>query len=142
MLPTEVTANGSERTYLHTPYMTIRTVHRRVVLEIRDRAGSEEFRRGIEMCAGVLEANRSTQLLIDARKMRLVLVDDEKWLATFLLPRLAGTPLHWMAVVTPENALARAIVEDLARPRPSGTLSKLFATLDEAVAWLDVPALA
>src|ERR1700694_5853885 len=103
--------------------MGVRGNHQWVVLEIRARASSKDFRYGMEMCLHALEVTQATRLLMDLRKMRLVLVDDERWLAQDLLPRFATTALKRMAVVRPENALARAIVADLAKPRPTGTKS-------------------
>jgi len=135
-LRSDVAADGPGKTYLDAPYLTVRGDHRSVVVEIRERAGSKEFRDGMETCIHALEMTQSTRLLLDLRNMRLVLVEDERWLAQDLLPRLATTALKWMAVVTPTNALARAIVADLAKPRPSGTESRHCATVAEARDWL------
>jgi hypothetical protein len=95
----------------------------------------------MEMCLHALEVTQATRLLMDLLKMKLVLVDDERWLAQDLLPRLAKTALRRMAIVTPENALARVIVADLAKPRPTGTESKHCETFAEAKSWLwnDLP---
>jgi hypothetical protein len=88
------------------------------------------------LCLHVLDLTQATKLLMDLRKMRLVLVDDERWLAQDLLPRLAKTALKRLAVVTPENELAALIVADLARPRPTGAESKHCGTVEEAKKWL------
>ena len=93
----------------------------------------------MEMCLRALDETQATRLLMDLRKMRLVLVDEERWLAQDLLPRLAKTALRRMAIVTPENELARIIVADLAKPRPTGTESRHCGTLEEATAWLSGP---
>jgi hypothetical protein len=127
---------GLGKTFLDTPYMAVRGNHQWVVLEIRARASSKEFREGMEMCLHALDVTQASRLLMDLRKMRLVLVDDERWLAQDLLPRLATTALNRMAVVTPENALAREIVADLAKPRPTGTESKHCGSVQEAKEWL------
>jgi hypothetical protein len=131
-----VDKEGLGKTYLDSPQMGIRRELNWVVLEIRARASSQEFRDGMEMCLHALEVTQATQLLMDLRKMRLVLVDDERWLAQDLLPRLAKTALKRMAVVTPENALAALIVADLAKPRPTGAESKHCETVEEARKWL------
>jgi SpoIIAA-like len=134
-----VANEGLGRTYLDTPQMGIRGDHLWVVLEIRGRASSEAFRDGMEMCLHALDVTRASRLLMDLRKMRLVLVDDERWLAQDLLPRLGATSLKRMAIVKPENALARAIVADLAKPRPTGAESKHCETVEEAKDWLAHP---
>jgi len=90
----------------------------------------------MEMCLHALDTTQATRLLMDLRKMRLVLTDDERWLAQDLLPRLGKTALRRMAVVLPENALARLIVADLAKPRPTGAESKHCETVEEAKEWL------
>jgi len=136
VLRPDVANEGMGKTYLDAPHMAIRGNHHWVVLEIRALARSKDFRDGMEMCLHALDVTQAPRLLMDLRKMRLVLVDDERWLAQDLLPRLAKTALKWMAVVTPENALAREIVADLAKPRPTGTESKHCRTVDEAKAWL------
>jgi len=132
----EVADEGLGKTYLDAPHMAVRADQRWVVLEVRALASSKDFRAGMEMCLHALDVTQATRLLMDLRKMRLVLVDDERWLAQDLLPRLATTALKRMAVVTPENALAREIVADLAKPRPTGTESKHCGTVEEAKAWL------
>ena len=132
----EVADEGLGKTYLDAPHMAVRGDQRWVVLEVRALASSKDFRAGMEMCLHALDVTQATRLLMDLRKMRLVLVDDERWLAQDLLPRLATTALKRMAVVTPENALAREIVADLAKPRPTGTESKHCGTVEEAKAWL------
>src|SRR5258707_1816518 len=101
--------------------MAIRGDPNWVLLEIRALSSSKDFREGMEMCLHALDVTQASRLLMDLLKMRLVLVDDERWLAQDLLPRLAKTALRRMAIVTPENALARVIVADLAKPRPTGT---------------------
>jgi hypothetical protein len=116
--------------------MAIRGSHLWLVLEIRARASSRDFRDGMEMCLHALDTTQATRLLMDLRKMRLVLTDDERWLAQDLLPRLGKTALRRMAVVLPENALARLIVADLAKPRPTGAESKHCETVEEAKEWL------
>jgi hypothetical protein len=136
VLGSAVANDGLGKTYLDAPHMAIRENHLWVVLEIRARASSREFREGMEMCLHALATSQATRLLMDLRKMRLVLVDDERWLARDLLPRLGTTALKRMAVVIPENALARLIVADLAKPRPTGAESKHCETVEEAKEWL------
>jgi hypothetical protein len=131
-----VAKEGLGKTYLDAPHMGVRRELNWVILEMRARGSSKEFRDGMEMCLHALDLTQATQLLMDLRKMRLVLVDDERWLAQDLLPRLAKTALKRMAVVTPENALAALIVADLAKPRPTGAESKHCGTVEEAKKWL------
>jgi SpoIIAA-like len=134
-----VASEGLGRIYLDTPHMGIRGDHLWVFLEIRARSSSEDFREGMEMCIHALDVTKATRLLLDLRKMRLLLVEDERWLAQDLLPRIAKTTLKRMAIVKPENALARAILADLARPRPTGAESKHCETFAEAKDWLAHP---
>jgi hypothetical protein len=136
MLRSPITDGGSGKTYLDAPHMSIRGDATGVVLEVRALASSEDFRNGMMICLHALELTQAARLLMDLRKMRLVLTDDERWLAHELLPRFATTALKRMAVVRPENALARAIVADLAKPRPTRTESKHCETFEEAKQWL------
>jgi hypothetical protein len=136
VLRSAIVNDGSGKTYLDAPYMAIRGDPSGVVLEVRAFASSKDFRDGMEICLSALDETQATRILMDLRKMRLVLVDDERWLAQDLLPWLGRTALKWMGIVTPENALARAIVADLAKPRPTGTRSKHCVTVEEAQEWL------
>ncbi len=103
---------------------------------MRERGSSAAFRDALEVCLRAVEETATTRLLLDLRRMRLVLPNDERWLALDFLPRLGTTKLRWMGIVMPENELARVIVEDVARPRPTGTESKHCATIKEAAEWL------
>ena len=136
MLGSASADEGVVKTYLDAAHMAVLANQQWVVLEIRTRAGSEDFRDGLEMCLHAMDVTQSTKLLMDLREMRLVLVEDERWLAQDMLPRLAKTALKRMAIVTPENELARLIVADLAKPRPTGAQSKHCGTVDEAKRWL------
>ena len=60
-------------------------------------SSSKDLREGMEMCLHALEVTQATRLLMDLLKMRLVLVDDERWLAEDLLPRVAKTALRRIA---------------------------------------------
>jgi len=83
------------------------------------------------------EVSRATQLLVDARNMRLVLVDDERWWSEVMLPRLTTTEIRWIAVVVPVNQLAEVSVGEMAETRRrDGAESRHFRTIDEARAWL------
>jgi hypothetical protein len=130
------TSGGLGKTYLDAPHMGVRWDEQQVVVDMRARACSADFREGMETCLRAIEETQTTRLLLDCRDMRLLLAEDERWLARDFLPRLATTRLRWMAVVTPENSLAGEIVKDLAKPRPTRTISKHCATVDEALLWL------
>jgi hypothetical protein len=136
VLEPAVADDGVLKTYLDAPHMGIRWDGKQLVMDLRARASSSDFRSGMETCLLALEETQATRLLLDCRNMRLVLTEDERWLAQELLPRFATTHLRWMAVVTPENPLAREIVKDLAKPSPTRTVSKHCATVEEAILWL------
>ena len=131
-----VSGDSSSRTYLETPYLGIRWDGQQVIVDMRARASSADFRAGMETCHRAIVETQTTRPLLDCRDMRLLLVEDERWLAADFLPLLATTRLRWMAVVTPENSLAREIVKDLAKPRPTKTVSNHCATVAEAMLWL------
>jgi hypothetical protein len=139
VLSSDLANENSAKTYLDAPHMAVRSDRRGVVLEIRGPSSSKDYRAGLEICLHAMEVTQATRLLMDLRKMRLVLVDDERWLARDLLPRLGATALELLAIVTPENALARVIVADLAKPRPTGAQSKHCESVEEAQKWLASP---
>jgi SpoIIAA-like len=130
---------GLAQVYLDTPYVSVSWARHCVMVEWKAWAGSADFRAAQLMSIRACEENRSSQLLVDARNMKVVLVDDERWWAEEMLPLLAMTGVRWVAVVKPTNRLAGAIVSDVGRTRRNLVAeTRHFETLDEARQWLSV----
>jgi hypothetical protein len=135
------TADGSGRTrvlYLDEPYASVRWEEKWVVSEWKGYASSAEFRLVQETILLAVIENGAKRLLIDTQGLKVVLVDDERWMVTDLLTRLGRAGIRFVAVVIPQNQLARTITVDLAANlRKNRTWeSELFDGLDEANAWL------
>jgi hypothetical protein len=126
-----------DKVYLDAPHVSVRCERQLLVVEWRAWANSVDRRRAQQTSLRAAEVSRATQLLVDARNMRLVLVDDERWWSEVMLPRLTTTEIRWIAVVVPANQLAEVSVDDMAETRRRGVAeSRHFGTIDEARAWL------
>jgi choline dehydrogenase-like flavoprotein len=137
MAATAVQTAVLDKVYLDAPHVSVRCEGQRVVVEWRVWANSADRRRAQETSLRAAEVSRATQLLVDARDMRLVLVDDERWWSEVMLPRLTTTEIRWIAVVVPANQLAEVSVGEMAKTRRrDGAESRHFRTIDEARAWL------
>jgi hypothetical protein len=127
------------KTYLDAPYVSVRWDGRsqRVVSEWKGWANSADFRSAMEMTLRAVEEHPAAHILVDARYMRLMLVEDERWMSEDLIPRMAMTGIRSLAMVTPVNQLAKLIVDDISRGAQRGAGEvKHFETFDRASAWL------
>jgi hypothetical protein len=98
-------------------------------------ANSDEFRAARVMSIRACEENHASRILVDARKMKLGVVDDERWRSEDILPLLALTGVRWIAIVAPADRLAG----DVDRTRQGDPVeTRRFETLEEARQWLSV----
>jgi stage II sporulation SpoAA-like protein len=135
MLTSMIAGAGLAQVYFDTACVSIRWERQCVVVEWKASASSDEFRAAQVMSIRACEENRASRILVDARNMKLGLVDDERWRSEDMLPLLALTGVRWIAIVTPADRLAG----DIARtPRSSAVETRHFGTLDEARQWLSV----
>jgi hypothetical protein len=135
MLTSMIAGAGLAQVYFDTPCVSIRWERQCVVVEWKASASAGEFRAAQVMSIRACEENRASRILVDARNMKLGLVDDERWRSDDMLPLLALTGVRWMAIVTEADRLAG----DIARTSQSLAVeTRHFATLDEARQWLSV----
>jgi len=139
VLTSVIAGAGLAQVYLDTPYVSVSWERHCVVVEWKGWASSADFRAAQLMSIRACEENRASRLLVDARNMKVVLVDDERWWSEEMLPLLALTGVRLVAVVKPANRLAGAIVGDISKtPRNLVAETRQFETLDGARQWLSV----
>ena len=135
MLTSMIAGAGLAQVYFDAPCVSIRWERQCVVVEWKASASSDEFRAAQVMSIKACEENHASRMLVDARNMKLGLVDDERWRSEDMLPLLALTGVRWIAIVAPADRLAG----EIARTRQGAPVeTRHFATLDEARQWLSV----
>ena len=131
--------SAGDRVYIDEPYVSVRwdSGGGWVIAEWKAWATSSELRAAHETALLALVENRASKWLIDARAMRVVVKEDQRWLAEDFVPRMVAAGAHTSAVVLPKSGLASMNMEDVARNHPLTPVQRrVFATLDEAKAWL------
>ena len=106
-------------------------------------ANSAELRSTLEMGITATRENRATRWLVDGLNMRVVPLDDQKWIAEDWVPRVMAAGVKFTAFVLPRSELAKLNLEaTTARAsslNPSDNAMRFFPTRQEAVAWLSAP---
>ena len=125
--------------YCDEPYIAIRWESEGpwVIVEWKAWATSQEHRAAYEKGLLAVTDNHATMWLVDARAMRAVVAEDQHWLATYFVPRLARAGIRKTALVRPKSEVAALASDNVVRDHPiDADQRRSFTTLDEAKAWL------
>src|ERR1700682_2957455 len=96
--------------YLDEPYLSIRwrSIPQILYAEWKGFATSAEFRAALLTGVRAIRERHVVGYVSDARKMKLVLTEDEKWAREVWLPQAVDAGLKRMAVVTAASGMAKA----------------------------------
>ncbi len=129
----------TDRSYLDTPYVSVRWFGGGpwLVVEWKAWANSSEYRQAHETILVAFRRHRARRLLMDAAKARVISQEDQSWVAEDWTPRMLAAGCRWTAVVVPDKALMKTIVENIdTRIRDGSFVVGYFGTIDEARTWL------
>jgi hypothetical protein len=106
-------ATADDESYLDTPYLSIRwrAIPQILYAEWKGFATSEEFRSALLIGLRAIREHHVRGYVSDARKAKVVTLDDQVWVRQVWLPRAVEAGLKRMAMVTPEKGLGKSIVE-------------------------------
>ncbi len=92
------------------PYLSIRwdSVHQHVHTEWRAFANSMELRAGLLKGIPAIKDNRAVAYVSDARKVKVIVHADQKWIKETWLPLAIGAGLKRLAFVTAATGLGQA----------------------------------
>lgn len=98
---------------------------------------SDEYRESNLEVLEKLKGQTMRKLIRDTSKLNIIAVKDQQWFLENIVPGLMAAGLQYAAVVLPKEQLTKMAVQDIAgRVTPKGVETRLFATLDEAKAWM------
>jgi hypothetical protein len=132
-------SNSRDKVYCDEPYVQVRwdSAGEWVVAEWRSWANSVEFRAACEHALQAVRENRASKWLMDGRALKVIIEQDQRWLAEDWGPRMVGAGVRHSALVMPKSGLASLTVENVgATHRLEAEQRQSFATLEEAKTWL------
>jgi hypothetical protein len=103
-------------------------------------ANSAEFRAAHNLALTAIQENHATKWLVDSGKMRVVVEEDQRWLAETWIPSIIRAGIRFTAIVQPKSAVARLNVQNVnAVARSDQEDARFFTTLEDAKRWLSAP---
>ena len=125
--------------YVNEPYLSIRWdgVHQHVLSEWRAFANSAELRAGLLKGIQAIRDNRAVAYVSDARKVKVIVHDDQKWIKEKWMPLAVDAGLKRIAFVTASTGLGKLTIEDVAGlVDHDGLQSRTFDSMATARQWV------
>jgi hypothetical protein len=125
--------------YVNEPYLSIRWdgVHHHVYSEWRAFANSAELRTGMLKGLTAISDNRAAAYLCDARKVKVIVHGDQKWIKEIWMPQAVRAGLQRLAFVTAPTGLGRVTVEEVVElVDDHGLQSRTFDSMEAAGQWV------
>jgi hypothetical protein len=102
---------------------------------------SEAYRQSLVALLDTLQSRKASLILIDSRKLQVILPDDQTWTNTVFVPRATALGLRKLASVMPESVVAQLSIDKLVRKANESTGGLAyqlvaFDTPEKARAWL------
>jgi hypothetical protein len=131
--------------YVDQPYLSIRWdgVHKHVLSEWKGFANSEEFRSGLLSGLQAITDNHAAAYISDARKLRVIVHEDQRWVQEKWLPLAMQAGLRRIAFVTASTGLGRLTIQDVVDlVHDHGLESRTFSSVAAARHWVSQVAVA
>ena len=108
--------NPAKDVYVDEPYLSIRWdgVHQHVHTEWRAFADSAELRSGLLKGIRAIKEHRAAAYVSDARKVKVIVHEDQKWIKAIWMPLAIQAGLKRLAFVTAPTWLGKLTIEDVA----------------------------
>lgn len=130
--------------YVDEPYLSIRWdgIHNHVFSEWRAFANSTELRTSLLKGIRAIREHSATAYVSDARKVRVIIHDDQKWIQEIWMPLAIRAGLRRIAFVTAATGLGKLTIEDVSvLVDEHGLQSRTFDSMAAARQWVaEVPA--
>lgn len=127
-----------DQIYLDEPYLSIRwrSVPQILFAEWKGYATSAEFRAALLRGVQAIREHHVVGYVSDARKAKVFVTEDLQWVSEVWLPQAVTAGLKRMAMVTAEQGLGKAIIEDVAKEIDNHGLSmRKFDSVAAATVW-------
>ena len=125
--------------YVDEPYVSIRWdgLHNHVFSEWRGFANSAELRNCLLKAIEAIRDNRAAAYVSDARKLKVVVHEDQVWVKETWMPLAISAGLKRLAFVTSSTGLGRLTIEDVVTMVDDhGVQSRTFDSLNAARQWV------
>ena len=139
MAASNLTMTPTGDLYVDEPYLSIRwdSLHQHVHSEWRAFATSAELRPALLKGIKAIKDHKAVAYVSDARKVKVVVHEDQKWIKEHWMPLAVEAGLKRIAFVTAATGLGKLTVEDLV-PMVSGDRlqSRTFDSMAAARKWV------
>lgn len=125
--------------YVDKPYLSITwdSLHQHVFSEWKGFANSEELRAGLMLGIKAISDNHAAAYVSDARRLRVIVRDDQTWIQERWMPLALQAGLRRLAFVTAGTGLGRLTVEDVVLlVDDHGLESRTFTSVTAARSWV------
>jgi hypothetical protein len=125
--------------YVDEPYLSIRwdRVHRHVFSEWRAFANSIELRSSLLKGIQAIRDNHAAAYVSDARKLKVIVHEDQKWIHDKWMPLAQEAGLKRLAFVTAPTGLGKLTIEDVSDLVDHNELqSRTFDSVSSARQWV------
>ena len=111
-----------------------------VWVEWKGYAEGEEFRAGFDRGIELLKQHKASRWLADCRQQGPITQADQHWMNHDWHPRAAAAGMRWVALVSPQMAVARMSVKSIVTRANNVELTfNHFADVESARDWLRAP---
>ncbi len=127
-----------DQIYLDERYLSIRwrSVPQILYAECKGYATSAEFRAALLKRVQAIREHHVVGYVSDARKAKVFVTEDRQWVSEVWLPQVVKAGLKRMAMVTADQGLGKAIIEDVAKEIDNHGLSmRKFNSVAAATVW-------
>ena len=127
-----------DQIYLDEPYLSIRwrSVPHILYAELKGYATSAEFRGALLKGVQPIREHHVVGYVSDARKAKVFVTEDLQWVSEVWLPQVVKAGLKRMAMVTADQGLGKAIIEEVAKEIDNHGLSmRKFNSVAAATVW-------
>jgi hypothetical protein len=107
------------------------------VMVFRGYIDGDELRNALLSIVKLMEANRARKLLTDARQMKAITQEDQRWVDVEWQEKATAAGLAYDAVVLPKSAVAQMAINAVVKKIQPGTIEfAYFSSTEEAAKWL------
>jgi hypothetical protein len=108
-----------------------------VVMQWNGYATSDEFKEGTELMLHCLLENKACKVLADIKGMKIIGMEDQKWLDTNFLPRAIQAGFKAIAIIEPDYYFNKVAVESISYKVSKDKLTiNFFDDIGKAKRWL------
>jgi hypothetical protein len=108
-----------------------------VIGQLQEFVEGEPFREYMNELIDVIEQNRARKVIGDTSQFEAALTqEDQAWAATDWAPRAQDAGVDHMAMVMPDDVVAKMSVDSIVEMTDDSINRELFSDIDEAKSWL------